>query len=96
MEKLDSALVILVQNLKGTVTMITNVEKVLDVDQTIAQLHWDLIHTQIAVIMQLMEMRIFAEVMILAMWMKVTVIPMMSAKAIFFADQTIVMIHLGF
>ena len=35
MEKLDSVLVILVHNLKETVTLMTNVKKVSDVDQTI-------------------------------------------------------------
>ena len=52
MEKLDSVLAILVQNLKETVTLMTNVKKVSDVDQTIAQFHLDLIHTQIAVMLQ--------------------------------------------
>ncbi len=66
MEKLDSVLVILVQNLKETVTLMTNVKKVSDVDQTIVQLHLDLIHIQIAVMMQLSELRIFAQLMNLA------------------------------
>ena len=96
MEKLDSVLVILVQNLKGTVTLMTNVKKVSDVDQTIAQLHLDLMHTQIAVMMQKLELRIFAQLMNLVKWMKVTVIPMMNAKAICFVDQTIVLVRLGF
>ena len=39
MEKLDSVLAILVQNLKGTVTLMTNVKEVSDVDQTIARLY---------------------------------------------------------
>ena len=92
-------LAILVQNLKGTVTLITNVAKVSnpDVDQTIAQLLWDLMQTQIAVIMQLIEMRISAQLMILVMLMKVTVIPMMNAKVpMTFVDQTIVLAHLVF
>ena len=42
MEELDSVLAILVQNLKETVTLMTNVKKVSDVDQTIAQHHLDL------------------------------------------------------
>ena len=96
MDKLDTVLVILVQNLKETVTLMTNVKKVSDVDQTIVQLHLDLMHTQIAVMMQLLEMRIFAQLMNLVKWMKVTVIPIMNAKAICFVDQTIVLIHLGF
>ena len=53
MANLDSVPVIPVQNLKVTVTLITNVKKVLDVDQTIVQLHLDMKHTQIAVMMQL-------------------------------------------
>ena len=79
MEKLDSVLAILVQNLMGTVTLITNVQKVLDVDQTIAWLHLDLMPTQIAVMKQLLEMMIFVQLMNLVMWMKVTVIPLMNA-----------------
>ena len=88
MEKLDSVLAILVQNLMGTVTLMTNVKKVLDVDQTIAWLHLDLMHTQIAVMNQLLEMMIFAKYLVT--WMKATVTPMMNAKAIYFVDQTIV------
>ena len=49
MEKLAFVLVILVQNLKETVILMTNVKKVSDVDQTIVQLHLDLMNTQIAV-----------------------------------------------
>ena len=63
MEKLDSVLVILVQNLKVTVTLMTNVKKVSDVDQTIAQFHLDLKSIQIAVMQQLSEMRIFVQLM---------------------------------
>ena len=96
MEKLDTVLVILVQNLKETVTLMTNVKKVSDVDQTIVQIHVDLMHTQIAVMMQKLELRIFAQLMNLVKWMKVTVIPMRNAKAICSVDQKIVPIHLGF
>ncbi len=96
MDKLDSVLVILVQNLKETVTLMTNVKKVSDVDQKIVQIHLDLMEIQIAVMMQKLEMRIFAQLMNLVMWMKVTVIPMMNAKAICFVDQAIVLIRLGF
>ena len=73
MEKLDSVLAILVQYLKGTVTMMINVEKVSDVDQIIA---W--IHPQIAVKMQMLELKIFAQLMNLVKWMKVTAIQMMN------------------
>ena len=96
MDKLDTVLVILVQNLKEIVTLMTNVKKVSDVDQTIVQIHLDLMHTQIAVTVQKVELRIFAQLMNLVKWMKVTVIPMMNAKAICFVDQPIVLIHLGF
>ena len=65
-------------------------------DQTIAQIHLDLMRIQIAVMMQKLELRIFAQLMNLVKWMKVTVIPMMNAKAICFVDQTIVLIHLDF
>ena len=93
MEKSDSALVTLVQNLKGTVTLMINVKKVLDVDQTIAWLPLDLMPTQIAVMKQLLEMMIFVQLMNLVKWMKVTVIPMMNAKVICFVDQTTVHFH---
>ena len=63
MEKLDSVLVILVQNLKETVTLMTNVKKVSDVDQTIAWIPLDLMLTQIVVMLQMLEMRIFAQLM---------------------------------
>ena len=96
MDKLDTVLVILVQNLKETVTLMTNVKKVSDVDQTIALFHLDLMHIQIAVMMQLLEMRIFAQLMNLVKQMKVTAIPITNAKAICFVDQTIVLIHLDF
>ena len=65
-------------------------------DQIIAQLHLDLMPTQIVVILQLLEKRIFAQLTNLVEWIKVTVIPMMNAKIICFVDQTIVLIHLGF
>ena len=90
MELLDSVLVSHVQNLKAIVIFMTNVKKVLDVDQTIAQFYLDLRHTQIVVILQFLVMRIFAQLMNLVKWMKVTVIPMMNAKAICFVDQTTV------
>ena len=83
-------LVSLVQNLKGTAISVTNVKKVLDVDQTIAITLLDLIITQIAVMLQLLEMRIFAQLMNLVKSMKVTVIPMMNAQTIYFVDQRIV------
>ena len=89
-------LAILVHNLKETVTLMTNVRKVSDVEQTIAYLHSDLIPTQIAVILQLLETRISVQLMNLVKCMKVTVISIMIAKAICFVDQRIVLIHLGF
>ena len=96
MENLDFVLAILVQNLKGTVILITNVKKVSDVVQTIVWLHMDLKHTQIVVMRQQLEMRIFAQLMNLAEQMKVTVIPMMNAEPICFVDQRIVLLHLVF
>ena len=96
MEKLDSVLVILVQNLKEIVTLMTNVKKVSDVDQTIAQLHLDLMHTQIAVMMQKLDLRISAQLMNLVKQMKVTAIPITNAKAICFVDQRIALFRLGF
>ena len=87
--------VILVQNMKVTVTFITNVDKVLDVDQTIVWLYLDLTQIQIAAILQLLEQRSFVQLMNLVKSMKVTVILMMNAKVICFVGQTIVLIHLG-
>ena len=83
-------LVILVHNLKETVTLMTNVRKVSDVEQTIALICLDLIPTQIVVIQQLLEMRISVQLMNLVKSMKVTVIPMMNAQTIYFVDQRIV------
>ena len=88
--------VILVQNMKVTVTFISNVEKVLDVDQTIVWLYLDLTQIQIAAILQLLAQRSFVQLMNLVNSMKVTVILMMNAKVICFVGQTIVLIHLGF
>ena len=59
MEELDSVLAILVHILKATVTLIINVKKVLGAEQTIVIFHLDLIHTQIVVMLQLLEMLIF-------------------------------------
>ena len=87
--------VILVQNLKVTVTFMTNAEKVLDVDQTIVWIFLDLTQIQIAAILQLLEQRSFVQLMNLVKSMKVTVILMMNAKVICFVGQTIVLIHLG-
>ena len=67
-------LVILVQNLKGIAIVMTNVEKVSDVDQTTAQHHSDLIQTMIAVMFQLLVMKIFAQVFTSVTLMKVTAI----------------------
>ena len=80
MEKLDSVLAILVQYLKGTVTMMTNVEKASDVEQiVIVWVQMDLTHPQIAVMMQMLELKIFAQLMNLVKSMKVTAIQMMNA-----------------
>ena len=79
MEKLDFVLAILVQYLKGTVTMMINVEKVSDVDQiVIAWIQMDLTHPQIAVLIQMLELKIFAQLMNLVKSMKVTAIQMMN------------------
>ena len=67
-------LVILVQNLKGIVIVMNNVEKVSDADQTIAQHHLDLIQTMIAVMFQLLVMKVFAQVLTSVTLMKVTAI----------------------
>ena len=67
-------LVILVQNLKGIAIVMTNVAKVSDVDQTTAQHHSDLIQTMIAVMFQLLVMKIFAQVFTSVTLMKVAAI----------------------
>ena len=87
-------LAILVHNLKETVTLMTNVRKVSDVEQTIVQFHLDLKLIQIVVILQLLGMMIFAQLINLVKSMKGTVILMMNAKAIYFVDQIIALIHL--
>ena len=81
-----------VQNLKATAIFMTNVEKVLDVEETIVLTFLDLMYTQIAVMLQLLEMRIFAQLMNLVESMKVTVISIMNAIAIYFVGQTIVLV----
>ena len=63
MDKLDSVLVIPVKNLKGSVTLMTIVKEVSDVEQTIAHFHLVLIPIQIAVTLQLSEMMIIAQQM---------------------------------
>ena len=79
MEKLDFVLAILVQYLKGTVTMMTNVEKASDVEQiVIVWVQMDLTHPQIAVMMQMLELKIFAQLMNLVKSMKVTAIQMIN------------------
>ena len=94
MDKSDFVLVSLVLNLKGPATLMINAEKVSDVDQTIAWLNLDLITMQIAVMLQLLEMMIFVRLINLVKSMKGTVILMMNAKAIYFVDQIIALIHL--
>ena len=96
MEELDSVLAILVYILKATVTLIINVKKVLGVEKTIVMIHLDLIHTQIVVMMQLLDQKIFAQLMSLVNLMKETVILMTNAKAICFVDQIIVLLYLDF
>ena len=61
MEQLDSVLVILVQSLKETVTLIANVKEVSDVDQEIALIILDLILTLIVVILLFLVMVSFAQ-----------------------------------
>ena len=87
MEKLDFVLVILAQNLKATVTLMTNVMKVSGVDQTIALIILDLMSTPIVVMLLFLVMIISVQLMNLVKSMKVTVIPMMNAKIICFVDQ---------
>ena len=96
MEELDSVLAILVHILKATVTLIINVKKVLGAEQTIVMIHLDLIHTQIVVMMQLLDQKIFAQLMSLVNLMKETAILMTNAEAICFVDQIIVLLYLDF
>ena len=80
MQKSDSVLAILVQDMKETVTLMINVKKISDVEQIIALIIWEMIFTQIAVMLQLSEMRIFVLLMNLVEWMKVTVTLMINVK----------------
>ena len=44
MEELDTVIAILVQNMMGIVSIMNNVKKVSDVEQTIVQFQMDLMH----------------------------------------------------
>ena len=61
MESLDTVLVALVLKMKEIAIIMMNARQVLYVDQTTAQLHSVLTLKLIAVIMLLLEMKIFAQ-----------------------------------
>ena len=65
MEKLDSVLVPLVLKMKAIVISMMSVKMVLYVDQTIVHLLLDLTLNLIAVIAQLLEMKIFVPLIVL-------------------------------
>ena len=70
-----------------------NVRMVLPVDQTIVQILLDFILNLIAVMSQLLEMKIFVNLEYLVQKMKEIVILMKNAKKISYVDQIIVHIH---
>ena len=94
MEKLDSVIVTLVLKMKEIVILMMSVKLVFFADQTIAQLHLVLALKLIVVINQLLEMKIFADLEVLAEKMKEIVMLMMSVKMVLFVDQTIAQLHL--
>ena len=93
MEMMNSAIVTLVLKMKEIVMLMMSVKMVLLVDQTIVQLHLALTLNLIAVIAQLLEMKIFVQLELLVEKMKEIVILMMSVKMVLSVDQTIVHFH---
>ena len=90
MENLDSVIVTLVLKMKEIVMLMMSVKMVFFVDQTIVQLHLVLTQKLIVVINQLLEMKIFADLEVLAEKMKEIVMLMMSVKMVLVVDQIIV------
>ena len=80
--------------MKEIVILIKHVMIVFYVDWTIAQNYLDFILSLIAVMPQLLEMKIFVQLPLGVKLVKETVIYMKNAKKISFADQIIVHIHL--
>ena len=87
MERLDSAIVTLVLEMKEIVIQMMNVKVIFFVDQTTVWLHLVLALKLIAVIKPILKI---ALMIILVLKMKEIVIHMMNVKEIFFVDQTIV------
>ena len=84
----------LVEKMKEIVMLMMSVKMVLSVDQTIVQFHLGLTLKLIAVINQLLDMKIFVQLEFLVEKMKEIVMLMMSVKMVFFADPTIVQLLL--
>ena len=91
MERLDSAIVTLVLEMKEIVIQMMNVKVIFFVDQTTVWLHLVLALKLIAVIKPILKI---ALMIILVLKMKEIVIHMMSVKMVLFVDQTIVQLHL--
>ena len=96
MEKLDSVIATLALKLKGIVIIMMSARIALVVDQTTVQHHLVLPLKLIAVINQLLEMKIFVHLESLVEKIKGTVMLIMSVKMVLFVDQTIVQTLLDF
>ena len=94
MEKMNSVIVAFVLKMKEIAILTMSAKRVLYVDQTIVHFHQVLTLKLIAVINQLMEMKIFVHQEFLVDQMKGIVILMMTVKLVFVA-QTIAQIHLA-
>ena len=82
MEILNSAIVTLALNMKDIVILMMSVKMVFFVEQTIAQLHLDLILDIIVAIKQNLVMKISVLLLILVEKVKEIVIPMKNAKKV--------------
>ena len=93
MEKMNSVIVTFVLKMKEIAILTMSAKRVLYVDQKIAHFHLVLTLKLIAVINQLMEMKIFVHQEFLVEKMKEIVILIMSVKATIFVDQTTAWLH---
>ena len=82
MEILNFAIVTLALNMKDIVILMMSVKMVFFVEQTIAQLHLDLVLDIIVAIKQNLGMKISVQLLILVEKVKEIVIPMKNAKKV--------------
>ena len=82
MEILNFAIVTLALNMKDIVILMMSVKMVFFVEQTIAQLHLDLVLDIIVAIKQNLVMKTSVQLLILVDKMKEIVIPMKNAKKV--------------